>query len=326
MSNILTNSRMRTWRECRRKHGLMYLEGWRPVRRGEALRFGSLIHEGLEAWWADDASGRLVAAFERIEGKGFDLFEQAAAEELLAGYDARWGADDRYETLAVEDSFFVPMLNPETGAASRTWVLGGKIDGIVRDRQTGAVLILEHKTTTENFADPVDPYWTKLGMDSQVSHYYVGAEGLGHEAEGCLYDVLLRPRVQPLKATPPENRKYKKDGTLYASQRDRDETPEEYRARVRADIESNPDKYYARQDIARTDRDIMEYLGDIWAEGRMMREAELAGRAPRSPDACHRFGQCAFWEVCAYSVDPANHPDIYERVENVHPELEMETA
>ena len=324
MSNILTVSRLRAWRDCRRKHHLMYNEGWRPATTPEALRFGSLIHTGLEAWWGDDGTGRLIAAIEAVAGRGFDEFEQVAAEELLAGYDARWGGDERYEVLAVEETFFAPMLNPETGATSRTWVLSGKLDGVVRDRQTGATLILEHKTTTESIADDAEGYWTKLGMDSQVSHYYVGAESLGHRAEGCLYDVLLRPRLRPLKATPEEARKYTKDGRLYANRRAEDETPDEFRARVRADIEANPEKYLQRREIGRTDRDILEYLGDAWAEGRMMREAELAQRAPRNPESCHRFGRCAFWDACAYGLNPADHPDAFVRLDDVHPELQLQ--
>lgn len=324
MSNILTVSRLRTWRDCRRLHKLKYVDGWRPVVTGEALRWGSLIHAGLEGWWKDDGTGRLVAAVEAVAGKGFDPFEQVAAEEILAGYDAHWGADDRYEVLAVESTFFAPMLNPETGQPSRTWVLAGKLDGILRDRSTGAVLILEHKTTTENTADPADPYWVKLAMDSQVSHYYLGAESLGHAAEGCLYDVMLRPRLRPLKATPLEARKFTKDGKLYANQRDRDETPEEYGARVRADIEASPEKYFQRRDVARTDNDIREYLGDLWAEGRMMREAELANRAPRNPDSCHRFGTCPFFDACAYGLQLTDHPDSFTKVDDVHPELELQ--
>ena len=30
MSNLLTHSRLRVWRDCKRKHQLMYGEGWRP--------------------------------------------------------------------------------------------------------------------------------------------------------------------------------------------------------------------------------------------------------------------------------------------------------
>lgn len=323
MSNILTVSRLRTWRDCRRKHRLKYLDGWRPKVDAEALRFGSLLHTGLEAWWkAEDE--RLAVAVAAIEGRGADAFEQAAAEALLFGYDARWGEDDRYEVLAVEESFLAPLLNPETGASSRTWLLAGKVDGVVRDRVTDALLILEHKTTVENIADAADPYWAKLAMDSQVSHYYLGAESLGYAAEGCLYDVLLRPRLKPLKATPEASRKYKANGVLYANQRAEDETADEYRQRVWEDIQAAPEKYFQRRHVSRTDKDILDYLGDLWAEGRMMREAELAERAPRNPDSCHRFGTCPFWSACAYGVRLEDHPDLYERVEDVHPELDLE--
>jgi hypothetical protein len=328
VSNLLTISRMRTRRDCQRKHRLMYLDGWRPVKQDEAQSFGSLVHTGLEAWWRGEGNARLIDTLEAIAGKGADPFEQVAAEELLTGYHAWWGPSaDRYDVLAVEETFLVPLLNPETGAPSRTWVLAGKVDGVVRDRHTGSLLILEHKTTTENFADAADSYWTKLAMDFQVSQYFLGAEGLGHSAEGCLYDVLLRPRQKPLKATPEESRKYTAKGQLYANQRAEDETSEEYRLRVRADIETSPAKYFARKEIARTDRDIVEYLGDVWSEGRAMRDAELAGRHPRNPDSCDRYGRCPFWNICAYGLNPADHPELFERVENVHPELELqETA
>lgn len=244
----------------------------------------------------------------------------------MVGYDRQYATQDaRYEVVAVEEVFTIPLLNPESGSASRTWALAGKLDGRLIDRHTSARLILEHKTTTEAFAVDSDPYWTKLGMDSQVSQYYLGAESLGWAAEGCLYDVLLRPRQQPLKATPMESRKYKKGtGELYANQREQDETPEEYRQRVWEDIEAAPEKYYRRRMIARTDQDIVEYLSDVWAEGRMMREAELAGRAPRSPESCHRFGTCAFWSACAYGLRLEDHPESFERVDDVHPELELQ--
>lgn len=326
MSNILTTSRMRSWRECRRLHHLTYIRGWRTKRPPDSMRFGALVHQGLESWWKDDGTGRLVAALDAIHGHGADPYDQVAAEELLAGYDRQWGDEDRYEVLAVEVTFQAPLLNPVTGAVSKTWVLAGKIDVLVRDRVIDCTLIVEHKTTQENIGDPADPYWAKLGMDGQVSQYYIGADSLEHRAEGCLYDVLLRPRLKPLKATPEDLRRYTKAGTLYANQRDSDETPEEYRARIQASIAEGPEKYFQRRMIARTERDIIEYLGDVWAEGRMMREAELADRAPRNSESCHRFGTCQFWDTCAYGVNPADHPELFELVTNVHPELDLQEA
>lgn len=325
MSNLLTVSRMRAWRTCKRLHQLSYLDGWRTAKAADPLRQGDIGHVGLEAWWRAPDGERLNAALHAIAGRGEDAYEQAAMEELLTGYDYEYRDQvDRYEILVVEGTFTAPLLNPATGAASRTWLLAGKKDVVVRDRESSLILLVEHKLTSESFAEDADSYWIRLGMDAQVSHYYIGAETDGVTPEGCLYDVLRRPQLRPLKATPVESRKYTKLGDLYANQRAEDETPEQYRQRVRGDISDYPKKYFARRTIARTERDLFEYLTDVWAESRIMRDAELARVAPKSPEACHRFGTCAFWNVCAYGLDPADHPELYVRVENVHPELDLQ--
>ncbi|MCA9316824.1 MAG: PD-(D/E)XK nuclease family protein, partial [Planctomycetes bacterium] len=263
MSNLLTNSRLRTWRDCKRRHRLLYLDGWRPRREDDAVSFGRLAHLGLEGWWKAAPEQRLYEAMLRISGRAHDLFQEAAVRELLRAYDERYaGTMEGYDVLAVEATFTAPLLNPETGAASRTFLLAGKVDGIVRERATGRVLLLEHKTTSEAIEDATTSYWRRLAMDGQVSHYYVGAESLGHRVEGCLYDVLLRPRLKPLKATPEASRKYTKDGRLYAAQREVDETPEEYAARLRADIAEAPAKYFQRREVPRTEDDLRDYLFD----------------------------------------------------------------
>ena len=325
MSNLLTNSRLRTWRDCKRRHRLLYLDGWRPRREDDAVSFGRLAHLGLEGWWKAAPEQRLYEAMLRISGRAHDLFQEAAVRELLRAYDERYaGTMEGYDVLAVEATFTAPLLNPETGAASRTFLLAGKVDGIVRERATGRVLLLEHKTTSEAIEDATTSYWRRLAMDGQVSHYYVGAESLVHRVEGCLYDVLLRPRLKPLKATPEALRKYTKDGRLYAAQREVDETPEEYAARLRADIAEAPAKYFQRREVPRTEDDLRDYLFDAWAEARAMREAELAGRAARSPEACFRFGACPFWVNCAEKVRLDDLPDEFERVQDVHPELDLD--
>jgi hypothetical protein len=43
-----------------------------------------------------------------------------------------------------EVPFRASLRNPATGAASRTWQLGGKLDGVVRDA-AGRCYVLEHK-------------------------------------------------------------------------------------------------------------------------------------------------------------------------------------
>lgn len=325
---LLTASRLRAFRRCARLETITYVEGWRPVQEEDALAFGTLWHTGLEAWWTAhqrqapaDALGAGLAA---VASKARDLFSQVKVEELLRGYDRKW-SDQAYEVVGVEESFGAPLLNPETMLPSRTWRLAGKIDARATNGD-GRRLIVEHKTSSQDISPSAD-YWAKLQMDHQLSIYTIGAEALGWTPEGCLYDVVLKPAQKPLLATPVEARKYTKEGRLYyAAQREQDETPEEYRTRVRKAIEADPDRYFQRREIPRTESQIAEFLADAWAQGRAMREAHLANRAPRNPDACHQFGTCPFWLCCSTGSAPDAYPDIYRRLDDVHPELTDQTV
>lgn len=253
--------------------------------------------------------------------KTADPYELARAEVMLIGYDTRWLPEmEHYEVLGVESEFYTALMNPETGAPSRTWRLGGKLDGIVRDLTTGRVLVLEHKTTTED-PSPGSDYVKRLRMDGQVSVYYVGGRALGFDIEGVLYDVLGKPKQRPLKATPRESRKYKADGSLYANQRDTDETPAEYRARVAEAVAADPNAYFTRSEVVRLESEVHEAMADAWQLGRAIRENHLAGRAPRNPDACVRYGRtCEFFGVCTGEAS-IEDPALFRRSEHVHPEL-----
>lgn len=326
---LLTASRLRAFRTCARLHQFRYVEGWRPREASEALRFGSLFHVGLEAWWtaaANPAAGPLDSALAAVAFRGADLFEQARVEELLRGYDAAWRADvSAYEVLGVEVAYRAPLMNPATNLArSRTWQLAGKIDAIVRRREDGRVLVVEHKTTGDEIASDADSYWSTLALDHQISGYVLGAEALGHQVDEILYDVAKKPGIKPLKATAPDARKYTKDGRLYANQREADESPEEYRARLRAEIESDRPRYFRRRTIPRTESQIRDFLYDAWQQGRSMHEMAKEGFAPRNPEACHRFGTCAFWLVCSTGTHPSEHVNDYDHNENVNPELSGE--
>lgn len=294
----LSQSRLRSARSCQRLHHFAWHLGYKPVQEAEALRFGTLVHKALEAWWKAPEGGRLAAALAALAGHEADPFERAKAEALMVGYDARWiGAP--YEVLGVETEFLCDLRNPDTGRCSQVWELGGTLDGIVRDLRDGRVLVLEHKTASGDIS-PGSDYWKRLRMDVQVSVYYDGAEALGHKPDGCLYDVIGKPALRPLKATPPEARKFTKDGRLYANQRETDETPAEYRARVAEDIAANPADYFQRGEVVRLEHEMHEARRDVWQLAHQLREAERAESWPRNPDACVLFGRtCPFFSVCA---------------------------
>jgi RecB family exonuclease len=299
---LLTSSSLRTLRSCQRLHQLKYVLGYRPVAVEEPLYFGTLAHKGLEAWWRGDRDLQGALAQVQLEQ---DPFMRAKAEVMLLGYHERWRKED-FEVLAVEVPFRRTLVNPETGAVSRTFMLAGKIDAIVRNA-SGRVLAVEHKTSSEDVS-PGSDYRKKLRMDGQVSIYFDGATSLGYEPEGCIYDVLGKPMLRPYE--PGKKR-------LVA------ETPDEYRARLVEALAEDPNRYFARFEVARLENDLVEARADVWQLGIMERESRRTGRAPRNPENCFKFNRtCAFWPVCVGegSLDDPR----YERVQNVHPELSEE--
>lgn len=320
---LLTNSRLTTFRRCSLEQHLSYEEAIRPLGGDpEALRFGSLFHIGLAGWWlAYRYPGEQIdAAIEAMRPLALDDFDMARAGTLMRGYDARWCGAEDIEVLSVEQSFETELRNPLTGAASRTYRLAGKLDLVVLNRGDGLVYIGEHKTSSDDIG-PGTPYWEKLRIDAQISTYFAGARALGYEPAGCMYDVIGKSRHAPLKATPEETRKYTKAGALYANQRAEDETAEEYGLRLAEHICADPDRYYRRGFIVRLPEEEREAAFDAWQAARLMREARAAGIYPRNVNACERYGRmCGYFPVCtkAASLEDAT---MYERVANVHPEL-----
>lgn len=324
MTALLTSSRLKDARACPRLHHLRYDLGYRPAEDAEALRFGTLAHVGLEAWWraeADRIGSALSALHLQMLGASEerDLFSHGRAQALLIGYDARW-KHEPYEVLAVESQFETQLRNPTTGRTSQNWLLAGKLDAVVRDLRDGRVLVVEHKTATGDIS-PGSEYWKRLRMDGQVSVYFEGARALGYDVAGCLYDVLGKPGQKPLKATPPEDRKMKKDGTPYANVRMEDETPDSYRTRILEALAEDPNHFFVRGEVTRLDNEMAEHLYDIWQTAQTIRDNEMAGRHARNPDACTRFGRtCSYFDVCT-GVASLDDPQRFRREENVHPEL-----
>lgn len=325
MSELLTASRLASYRQCARLHQLKYDQRIELVREDRGPRsWGSAFHRALEAYglgrMRGDVEGGLRDAFAVIDAAAeLDAYERERAIATMAGYHARWSGDG-LATLAIEAQFEAPLINPDSLAASRSYRVAGKIDGIV-EQVDGARWVLEHKTSSDDIS-PGAPYWQRLRLDAQISIYLDGARTLGYEPAGCIYDVIARPQQKPKMATPVESRKYnKKDGALYANQRATDETPEEFGERVAADISEDPTAYYQRGEVVRTADEMTDARREIWNSAKLLRFAQREGCQPRNPAACAPFrgSVCAYFDLCsgAAVVDGER----YRVRESAHPEL-----
>jgi len=338
---LITVSELKAHRRCKRQHHLTYRLGYRDVAKAGPLRFGTAVHAALEPWWRPGTGQKSIdLALASIDADGeMDPFERAKARSMLIAYHARWSTQD-LEVLGVEVEFEAPLVNPTTGAHSRTFRVGGKIDAIAR-KPNGQVFIVEHKTSgVECGLDSA--YWRKLRIDPQISTYLVGARAIGHDVAGCIYDVLRKPAIRPKEVPITDedgvkivvdrqgNRVRTKDQKKWretSSKEDgytlttRPETPEEFEARCLQTIAEDPDRHLVRGEVYRLDMEEEDAAQDLWEQARDLKESENAKRFPRNPDACEQFGRfCSYFEVCTGSAS-LDDPTLFRRTTTKHEEL-----
>lgn len=332
--SLLTASRLKVWQACPRQHLYRYEMARVPLAQSRALSLGTAAHAGLERWWCAIRDGAvayaLPAALTAAETAfpSDDPYAVAMLRALLTAYDARWsGWAQTVRVIGVETPFEAALTHPTLGQSARTWRVAGKID-VLAELADGRVAIIEHKTSSQDASAGSD-YRRKLTLDPQVSTYFEGASALGHAADLCLYDVLRKPAIKPLLATPEDKRKITKEGTLYKGQRDRDETPLEYEARLIEAIAQEPDRYLVHAEIVRSDQERENHRWALWYAVRAIEDtrraiARAAGdvrAVPQHAHACLAYGSpCAYLPVCegTASIDDAT---LYARLESPHVEL-----
>jgi hypothetical protein len=319
--HLITASRLTKFQRCARAHHYRYELGVAPVTSAPALLFGTAIHAALEAFWRAWQStgyGSTEAALDALTEHPLDDYTAVKARVMVAAYCARYmRLAARCEVLAVEQEFSCDLTSPDSGVTSSRWRLAGKVDAIIR-LPDGRVAIVEHKSSGRDASAGSD-YRSRLTLDAQVGIYFEGAASLGYQADLCLYDVLVKPALEPHRATPVEARKYTKAGALYAAQRDRDETPDEYADRLMAAIEADPDRYLVQAELVRTEEERADCLRDVIATVRAIELSRRTGYAPRSAQACFAMGRCEYLDAC-HAPSLIDDPHRYRRLP-IHQEL-----
>jgi hypothetical protein len=297
----VTNSEVTTFQACQRKWQHSYLERRTGFDRSEALERGTRVHEALAVWWgADEGRDAARDACPPIE------------RAMLSGYGSYYDGFGQkgFSNVRVNVPFIVRLGHVD---------VVGEVDALAFESD-GTRVIIEHKTTTSDVT-PGSAWWReKVVCDTQPTVYSAAFPGAK-----VLYDVLHVPDTGPMKATPVDKRKYTKPtktepSRLYAGQRERDETDEEYITRVLGDMAQRPEHYFQRGYVVRRDTEIEAYADDLQQAVASMANAMRdlpTFSAPRTPKACHSHGRpCQFLDACWNGKDIASYP----RVERNHSE------
>jgi hypothetical protein len=312
---LLTHSRLACNRACPRRHQLRFEYGIAPEQESEAVRIGTAVHVARDAEAKGENPEAAIAALGTL-----DPYEMAVVVAMCITHKERW-ADEHLEVVTSELPFNLPLRNPRTGAASPIWRLAGVIDRIYRYH--GSLVLVDDKTTTEDIG-PGSNYWLRLSLDEQMSIYLLAARELGYNISTILYDVTVRPLLRPYKKTPDDKLRLKNNGEPYANMRLHDEPVHGYCVRVANAMRAEPERYFARHEIARLDRDLEETQRAIWAQQLSIRNAQREGYWWRSPSSCVSPYKCAYLSICQ-TYEGGEVPSGFKKLNDIHPELSKAT-
>jgi hypothetical protein len=296
---IVSHSELACFRRCPMEWRFRYVLRREKVGpKSLALSKGTAIH-------------KVVGAYHRNEVPDLSQLEPQD-RALVRGYRAYWGDPDRQIDVEKVDVPFQIMIDP-------TIMVVGEFDGKGVRKDTKKKTIIEHKSSSQDISIG-GAYWNKVCLvDSQVTSYLLASRLMGWGEVEVLYDVLLKPKMERLRATPPEKREYTKATKaepvprLYKGQREHDETEDEFEQRVLEDICERPHHYYQRGVVVRLEHDHAAHIRDVKGTVHLMQTSRNMGeRVPRNTDSCFLFGRpCDFFAVCSTGADVMD-PNFYQ--------------
>ncbi len=329
---ILTYSSIKTFRNCRRMYDLRYNRHLMPLEEdSDAQALGAVFHDCLERWYGRD----MAVPVEQTTGAILDYIDSACPDRLrddrqrkiwhlaramFLGYIKKYPAED-FEVVAVEKEFRSLIINPETDCSSRTFVMSGKVDGIIR--KDGHHFLIEHKT-----ASAIDGnYIERLPMDFQIILYSDYIERfMNIRIEGILYNVVGKAQIKQGKGETEEEFEERRAALLAKSKtgkttakRQMPEPDEEFQERLAAKYAE--DGMFHRE-LLYISRDQFDTLhSEVWELTQQLLLARRMGRWYMNTDYCYHFNRpCIYFPICRSGENPNVVENLY-RVAPPHPEL-----
>ena len=180
----ISNSRVKTFRNCHYSHYLKYVKNLRKKQKAGALLRGSIIHECLEAYNSGKAWRKPFLEFKEdfyentFEEERVELGDiPGMVEELMENYTYYYEEvkPDNLEYLENELHFELPLTDGV--------VLEGYIDSLVKD-PAGKIYTVEHKTYKR------DPGRDFIIFNPQSAIYNWAVSQLGMEPAGTIWDII----------------------------------------------------------------------------------------------------------------------------------------
>lgn len=286
---VITNSARATMMDCPMKYKLRYEDCLVLRFEKPALSLGSAFHLGRQTRNIQDAIDYLSNIYPSTQEEIDELeTNKVIVRAMLTGYFALYGMEQ--DKVEYEVKFSVPIINPKTGAKSKTFLLEGSIDAI--DHNNGCWL-QEDKTASQISRPQID----KLSLDNQITNYiYGGQRAYGLKFTGVKYRYSRKPSIKQRQS----------------------ETLEQYLTRLEQDYLDRPEFYFVEEKVFRSQDDLATFERELWFFTQMLLKCRREGLWYKNPSHCLDYGSCSYMPLCC------NKPgamDLYQ-VSVPHPELE----
>lgn len=316
-----TYSMWSLFRNCRKAAHWRYVRELVPLEKDRNLSFGSLIHACLETWHLTRDIGAALDHVDRACANRAQDEEQRRvwhlATAMMRGYAARYPSEE-LEVIALEKTFEGEIVNPATGASSRSFTLAGKVDGIVRlpGSDGGEHFLMEHKTASALDAGYLERLWT----DFQITLYahYV-EQALGIRVAGVLYNVLVKARLQQGAGETEVEFEARREALLAKSKtgkttakRKLPESDEEFQARLAAKYAEPGMFHRERLYVSREQIDTLRT--ELWELTQAFLDARRRDVWYQNTSFCFQYGRpCPYFALCRSGGSPNVIENFYER-------------
>ena len=320
-----TYSMWSSFRNCRMACKQRYIDFLVPLRSDHNLRFGSAIHNFLEFWHGHRDLVMVLDLIDRTyPNRGGDPEEKRdwhLARAIMTGYAYRYPREE-FEVVALEKTFEGEIINPSSGASSRSFTLAGKVDGIVRSGDE--YFLLEHKTASMLDSAYIERLWT----DFQITLYcwYI-EQALGIKISGVLYNVIVKAKLQQSVGETEEEYRdrcaaliAKSKSGKTSAKRKMPESDEDFQGRLTEKYDA-PEMFH--RELLYLSRDRFEILqAELWELTQNFLDARRRDVWYQNTSQCFSYGRpCAYYPLCSSNFSSLVLDNHY-RVEPPHTELQ----
>ena len=324
-----TYSMWSLFRNCRKACEWRYIQELVPLERDHNLAFGTVIHKCLEIWHGGRDLGLVLDFIDRTYPNRAQEEDQKRewhlAAAMMKGYAACY-ASEEFDVVSLEKTFEGGIVNPATGASSRSFVLAGKVDGVVRIGDEH--FLLEHKTASQVDADYLERLWT----DFQIVLYsrYV-EQTLGIRIAGVLYNILVKARLQQGRGETEAEFEARRADLIAKSKTGKSsakrrltESDDEFQARLAAKY-TEPGMFH--REMLYLSRDRFETLqSELWELTQAFLDARRRGVFYQNTAFCFHYRRsCAYFPLCRADGSTNVIENFYRKVPP-HEELRDETS